>query len=225
MDSSVSSVHFHCPPLLLWKDDVEGIKIVLVKTQGTERLWIMGPHSRAACKEEYKPWRPCYQRGSPYQVPAGSQTTRRPPDHHKKTQTEVVWTCLLLSGVAKTTLQGRVKGGRRQGRQKKRWEDNIREWTSLEFVKGSGERRKMEETGCEVILGAPTTLAVQRTVRVKKVIFIVQCVQWLRVSENLCLRQRSLTSPIIRSGIRNRYTSIFLLIFWSCLLIIGIWES
>ena len=32
-------------------------------------------------------------------------------------------------------MQGTVKGGRRQGRQRKRWEDNIREWTSLEFVK------------------------------------------------------------------------------------------
>ena len=30
-------------------------------------------------------------------------------------------------------LQGTVKGGRRQGRQKKRWEHNIREWTGLEF--------------------------------------------------------------------------------------------
>ena len=28
-----------------------------------------------------------------------------------------------------------VKGGRRQGRQRKRWEDNIREWTGLEFGK------------------------------------------------------------------------------------------
>ena len=32
-------------------------------------------------------------------------------------------------------VQGTVKGGRRQGRQKKRWEDNIREWTGLEFGK------------------------------------------------------------------------------------------
>ena len=39
------------------------------------------------------------------------------------------------SGLAKTILQGTVKGGRRQGRQKKRWEDNIREWTGLEFAK------------------------------------------------------------------------------------------
>ena len=37
------------------------------------------------------------------------------------------------SGLAKTILQGTVKGGRKQGRQRKRWEDNIREWTGLEF--------------------------------------------------------------------------------------------
>ena len=37
------------------------------------------------------------------------------------------------SGLAKTILQGAVKGERRQGRQRKRWEDNIRKWTGLEF--------------------------------------------------------------------------------------------
>ena len=39
------------------------------------------------------------------------------------------------SGLAKTILQGTVKGGRRQGGQRKRWEDDIREWTGLEFGK------------------------------------------------------------------------------------------
>ena len=39
------------------------------------------------------------------------------------------------SGLAKTILQGTVIVGRRQGRQRKRWEDNIREWTGLEFGK------------------------------------------------------------------------------------------
>ena len=39
------------------------------------------------------------------------------------------------SGLAKTILQGTVKEGRRQGRHRKRWEDNIREWTGLEFGK------------------------------------------------------------------------------------------
>ena len=32
-------------------------------------------------------------------------------------------------------MQDTVKGGRRQGRRKKRCEDNIREWTGLEFGK------------------------------------------------------------------------------------------
>ena len=39
------------------------------------------------------------------------------------------------SGLAKTILQDTVKGGRRQGRQRKRWVNNIREWTGLEFGK------------------------------------------------------------------------------------------
>ena len=39
------------------------------------------------------------------------------------------------SGLAKTILQGTVKGGRRQGRQRKRWEDNIRKWIGLEFAR------------------------------------------------------------------------------------------
>ena len=39
------------------------------------------------------------------------------------------------SGLAKTILQGTAEGGRRQGGQRKRWEDNMREWTGLEFGK------------------------------------------------------------------------------------------
>ena len=39
------------------------------------------------------------------------------------------------SGPAKTILQGTVRGERRQGRENKRWEDNISEWTVLEFAK------------------------------------------------------------------------------------------
>ena len=67
------------------------------------------------------------------------------------------------SGLAKTILQGTVKGGRRQGRQRKRWENSIREWTGLEFAKSQRavENGQMEETGCEIISGAPTTLAVK----------------------------------------------------------------
>ena len=42
---------------------------------------------------------------------------------------------LSNSDLARTLLQGTVKGGRREGRQRKRWEDSIREWTGLEFAK------------------------------------------------------------------------------------------
>ena len=38
------------------------------------------------------------------------------------------------AGLAKTILQCTVKGERRQGRQRKRWEDNVREWTGLQFA-------------------------------------------------------------------------------------------
>ena len=37
------------------------------------------------------------------------------------------------SGLAKTILQGTVQGGKRRGRQRKQWEDNIKERTGLEW--------------------------------------------------------------------------------------------
>ena len=38
------------------------------------------------------------------------------------------------TGIAKTIMQGTVRGSRRRGGQKKRWEDNIKEWTGLDFA-------------------------------------------------------------------------------------------
>ena len=38
-----------------------------------------------------------------------------------------------LKGPYSTILQGTVKGARRRERQKKRWEDNIKEWTGMGF--------------------------------------------------------------------------------------------
>ena len=60
-------------------------------------------------------------------------------------------------------VQGTVKG-RRQGRQRKRWEDNIRKWTDQDFAKSQWaveKSEKMEETSFEIICGAPTTLVVK----------------------------------------------------------------
>ena len=51
------------------------------------------------------------------------------------------------SGLAKTILQGTVKGVRRQGRQRKRWKDNIRELTGLEFSKSQRAVENRENGG------------------------------------------------------------------------------
>ena len=61
-------------------------------------------------------------------------------------------------------MQGIVKGGRRQGRQRKRWKDNIRERTGLEFAKfqrAVENRQKWRKLDGEIICDAPTTLAVK----------------------------------------------------------------
>ena len=76
------------------------------------------------------------------------------------------------TGLTQTILQGTVKAGRRQGRQRKRWEDNTEQEVGRQHQgmdrpgvrqvsEGGGEQRKMEQTGCEIICGASTTLAVK----------------------------------------------------------------
>ena len=82
-----------------------------------------------------------------------------------------------------------MKGGRRQGRQRKRWEENIREWTSLEFAKfqrAVENREKIEETGCEIICGAPTTLAIKgqmmmmmMMVPTTSILWPVEVIEWM----------------------------------------------
>ena len=68
------------------------------------------------------------------------------------------------SGLAKTILQGTVKGGRRQGRQRKRWEDNIREWAGLEFTKSlraveiRKEKKRKLVVKSSVVLQRPSRL-------------------------------------------------------------------
>ena len=68
------------------------------------------------------------------------------------------------SGLAKTILQGSVKGGRRQGRQRRRWEDNIREWTGLELAKS---QRTMENMGKWRKLVAKSSVVPQRPSRLR----------------------------------------------------------
>ena len=107
----------------------------------------LDPHSRAPKKNashgnEVLPkdtthliQRPCYQRGSPCQDPAGIWTTLSSPDDRKETQTAVVWSCFPFIRPGQNHLARRSERGRRQGGQMKRWEDNIRGWTGPEFTK------------------------------------------------------------------------------------------
>ena len=43
------------------------------------------------------------------------------------------------SGLAKTILQDKVNGQRRNGRKKKRWENNIKKWTGMDFASSARE--------------------------------------------------------------------------------------
>ncbi|KAK2189631.1 hypothetical protein NP493_101g08029 [Ridgeia piscesae] len=49
------------------------------------------------------------------------------------------------SWLAKTILQGTVQGGRRRGRQKKRCEDNIPEWTGMILGAATRKAERREE--------------------------------------------------------------------------------
>ena len=69
------------------------------------------------------------------------------------------------SGLAKTILQGTVKRGRRQGRQRKRWENNIREWTDLEFGRSQRAVENREEWRKR---GAKSSLVPQRPLQLRE---------------------------------------------------------
>ena len=57
--------------------------------------------------------RPCYQRGSPCQDPAGNRTTQRPPDHRQEARTAVVWSCLTLIRSGKNHLARHSERGKK----------------------------------------------------------------------------------------------------------------
>ena len=139
-------------------------------------LRIMDPHSRAPKKNTshgnavlpqdttHLIQRPCYERRSPCQDPAGNRTTWRSPDHRKETQTAVVWTCLPFIRSGQNHL-ARHSERRKKSRQTEEEVGRQHQGTDRPGVRqvpeGSEEQEKMEETSSEIICGAPTTLAVK----------------------------------------------------------------
>ena len=108
--------------------------------------------------------RPCYQRGSPCQDPAGYLTTRRPPDDRKETQTAVVWTCIPFIRSGQNHFARRSERGKKTRRTEEevgRQHQGMDRSGIRQVPEGSGEQRKIEKTGCKIIFGAPTTLAVK----------------------------------------------------------------
>ena len=68
------------------------------------------------------------------------------------------------TGLAKTILQGMVQGWRRRGRQKKRWEDNIPEWTGMTLGAAMRKAERREEWR-ELV--ARSSVAPQRSMRLR----------------------------------------------------------
>ena len=126
--------------------------------------------------------RPCYQRGSSCQDPASNRTTRRPPYHHKETQTAVAWSCLPSVRSGQNHLTRHSERGKKisklvgalspvgeedkadRGRGGKTTSGNGQAWSSPSprgQWKTEKKKKNMEETGCEVICGASTTPAIK----------------------------------------------------------------
>ena len=54
----------------------------------------------------------------------------------------MLWPRVKVSGQGKKILQGKVKGKRRGGRQKKKWKDNVKEWTVTDVATQLGQLKR-----------------------------------------------------------------------------------
>uniref|UniRef100_UPI003AF9D96E hypothetical protein n=1 Tax=Thiolapillus sp. TaxID=2017437 RepID=UPI003AF9D96E len=81
----------------------------------------------------------------------------------KETQTAVVWSCFLFIRSGQNHLARHSERGKKTRRTKKEVgrQHQVMDRPGVRQVpEGSGEQGKMEKTGCKIIHGAPTTLAV-----------------------------------------------------------------
>ena len=145
----------------------------------------MDPHSRAPKKNTSHGnevllkdttqliQRPCCQRRRLCQDAAVNRTTRRPPDHRKETQTAVVWSCFPFFRSGQNHHARNSERGKKTRRTKEevgRQHQGMDSPRVRQVPEGSGDQGEMEETGCKIICGAPTTL----TVKGKMMIMMMQ---------------------------------------------------
>ena len=135
-----------------------------------------GP-SQQSSKEEYKPWKwgttaRYYTSHTKTMLPTRKSLLRssrqvdhtKTPDDRQETQTAVVWSCFLFirSG------QNHLARHSERDKEKRQTEEEVRRQHQgmdrpevRQVPVCSGVQEKMEETGCEIICGAPTTLTVK----------------------------------------------------------------
>ena len=136
----------------------------------------MDPHSRAPKKNTshgnevllqyttHLTERPCYQRGSPCQDPAGNWTTQRPPDHRKETQTAVVWSFFPFIRSGQNYLAKHSESGKKTGQTEKevgRQHQGTDRPGVRQVPEGSGEQGKWRK------LVAKSSLVPQRPSRLR----------------------------------------------------------
>ena len=110
--------------------------------------------------------RPRYQRGNLCQNPAGNRTTRRPTDHRKETQTEVIWTYVPFIRSGQNHLARRHSERRKKTwyteKEVERQHQGMDRAGVLQAPEGGGKReKKKEEIGCEITCDVLTTFAVK----------------------------------------------------------------
>ena len=132
--------------------------------------------------------RPCYQRESQCQDPAGNWTTRRPPDDRKETQTEVVWSCFPFIRSGQNHLAGHSERGKKTRPTKKevgRQHQGMDRPGVRQVPESSGKQEKMETTGCKIICGVPTTLAVKRLMMMMMMMMMIMMILNMRTRISL----------------------------------------
>ena len=118
---------------------------------------------------------------NPCKDPAGNRTTQRPPDQRTETQTAVVQSCIPFIRSCKNHLARHSERGKKTRQTEEevgRQHQGMDRPGVCQVPEGSEEQGKMEETGREIICGAPMILAVKGNMR-SWVMRIMTIIKWI----------------------------------------------